>query len=332
MTGGKPLRFLGLTLAGWTLLRTFALWPSVEPLREAARHLGFGRAAAITPPMTMVQPNGSSIIIPERAASGKSEPLVGLVATPPSTTSPPIITRDPFATSVARDRHNAVASSPPPLVPTPLAAPPRRFAGSAWLIARGGANDALLGGQLGASQAGARLTYTLDRGHRIALAARLATPLRGKGREAAVGIDWQPMPTMPVHVVAEQRFFLDGGRGGPSLSVIGGIGPRPLAAGLVIEAYGQAGGILRGQVDGFADGLARVSHPVARLGQARLDLGVGAWGGVQRGAGRFDVGPSVALAFPVAGKAIRVSADWRERVAGHARPGSGPALSVGSDF
>jgi hypothetical protein len=29
---------------------------------------------------------------------------------------------------------------------------------------------------------------------------------------------------------------------------------------------------------------------------------------------------------------VRLSIDWRQRIAGRARPGSGPALSIGSDF
>src|SRR3546814_10233062 len=65
---------------------------------------------------------------------------------------------------------------------------------------------------LGGSQAGARLAYAIDPAHRLQLVGRVATPLRGRGREAAIGVAWQPTRA-PVRVVAEQRFAIDGGRG-----------------------------------------------------------------------------------------------------------------------
>src|SRR3546814_6988641 len=77
---------------------------------------------------------------------------------------------------------------------------------------------------LGGSQAGARLAYAIDPAPRLQLVGRVATPLRGRGREAAIGVAWQPTRA-PVRVVAEQRFAIDGGRGGPAIGVIGGVGP-----------------------------------------------------------------------------------------------------------
>ena len=219
---------------------------------------------------------------------------------------------------------------PPPLLPASLASARSRWAASAWLIARGGAQQTLLGGQLGASQGGVRATYTLDQGRRIALAGRLATPLRGRGAEAAIGLDWQPTRA-PIHLVAEQRLSLDGGRGGPTLEVIGGFGPVDLGAGLRAEGYGQAGAIARDGLQTFADGAVRITHPLTR-GRLRLDLGAGAWGGAQPGTARLDIGPSLGMSIPLAGKSIRLTLDWRERIAGAASPGSGPALSIGSDF
>ena len=55
-------------------------------------------------------------------------------------------------------------------------------------------------------------------------------------------------------------------------------------------------------------------------------------GGAQRGAARVDIGPSAGLVVPVGASAVRVTLDWRQRIAGDAAPGSGPALSIGSDF
>ncbi|HVI98136.1 MAG TPA: hypothetical protein VM657_03635 [Sphingomonas sp.] len=196
----------------------------------------------------------------------------------------------------------------------------------------GAAGAAFGGSQLGGSQTGLRLAYAIDRTRRLALAGRVATPLHGKGREIAIGVEWQPTHA-PVRVVAEQRLALDGGQSGPTLGVVGGIGPASIATGLTIEAYAQAGAILRDGVETFADGAARVAHPIAALGNTRFDLGAGAWGAAQRGVARLDAGPSLSADLPLGDRAhVRLSLDWRQRLAGDARPGSGVVLSLGTDF
>jgi hypothetical protein len=220
-------------------------------------------------------------------------------------------------------------------LPTPVGLPDRpaenRWSGGLFAIARpSGSGGGLGSSQLGGSQVGARIAYSLDAARRLALVGRVATPLEGRGREAALGIEWRP-PSMPIRLFAEQRVALDGGRGGPSVGVIAGV-DRPLGRGFRLEAYGQAGAIKRDRAEGFADGAARVTRRVAAIGPATLDLGAGAWGGAQRGAERFDVGPTLGLAAPIAGRTLRLTMDWRERVVGDARPGSGPALSLGTDF
>ncbi len=221
-------------------------------------------------------------------------------------------------------------------IPSPVAPPlvvkgSSRLSGSAWLLARGGPAGTVSGGQLGASQGGLRLAYALGSQRKVALVARVATPLKGAGREAALGIEWQPT-RLPIRLVAERRFALDGGRGGPTIGVIAGYGPADVAPGLRLEAYGQAGAIGRDGIEGFVDASGRLTHPIGTLAGAKVDVGVGVWGSAQRDAERFDIGPSIVAALPVAHKTIRLTLDWRERIAGGARPGSGPALSFGSDF
>jgi len=183
---------------------------------------------------------------------------------------------------------------------------------------------------LGGDQAGLRIAYHPGSG-RIALFARLTAPLAGRGSEAAAGIEWQPTRA-PVRVVAEYRAGLDGMPGGPALGVVAGVYAVPLPLDFSLEAYGQAGAVARKQIDPFADGALRVTHRVASAGRAQLDIGAGAWGAVQRGVARLDIGPSAVARVPVGDNALRVAIDWRERVVGDARPGSGPALSLGADF
>ncbi len=220
-------------------------------------------------------------------------------------------------------------------LPTPLGIPngsaTSRWSGSLFAIARpSGRGGGLGSSQLGGSQVGARVAYTLDAARQFALVGRIATPLEGRGREAALGVEWRPT-NAPIRFFAEQRVALDGGRGGPSLGVIAGI-DRVIGRGFRLEAYGQAGAIERRGIQGFVDGAARVTRRVASIGPAAIDLGVGAWGGAQRDAERLDIGPTLGVAVPVAGRTVRLTVDWRERVVGEARPGSGPALSLGTDF
>jgi len=208
-----------------------------------------------------------------------------------------------------------------------------RWSGDVWLLLRGGrmGGAGFGAGQLGGSQAGVRIAYALGHGRRVALVGRLDTPLRGKGREAAFGVEWRPA-RLPVRLVAEERVPLDGGKAAPAIGTIAGLDPTPIAAGFRLEAYGQAGALDRGGVQGFADGAARMTHALGRLGPFAIDLGAGAWGGAQRGAARLDLGPTLGFGFRLGRLPARLTIDWRQRAAGHARPGSGLAVSLGSDF
>ena len=329
MRDGRPLRFLGVALAGWTALRTVMLWPGAEPLAPLMRALAPPLAAAV--PLPLIH---SSPVVLRPVGVERQPPAVVGNPRPLAPTAAVTVTLAPMMTA-ARPPPSSPISMPgvlfAPLAPAQIARAGSRLAGSAWMLARGGPAGTLSGGQLGASQAGVRMTYALGGARRVALTARYATPLQGVGKEVAVGVEWKPT-RLPFRLIAEQRFVLDGGRGGPTLGIIAGYGPADIAPGVRIESYGQAGAIARDGMEGFVDTAARLTHPTARIGGARLDLGVGAWGSAQRGAARFDLGPTAGIAIPVAGRHVRMSLDWRERLAGSARPGSGPALTIGSDF
>ncbi|KQU45175.1 hypothetical protein ASG67_16025 [Sphingomonas sp. Leaf339] len=326
MRGGRPFRFLAVTLGGWTMVRAALLWPTIDSVPALIRAIAPPAAAESFFARAPVRTGDAKTVVADRTASVKKLAVVeqpGFVAATPDIAVP-----SAPDLQVAAD---ATPIQPPPQRPTPLATAPARLAGSIWGIARNGSGGALPGGQLGGSQAGFRLTYALGEARRVALAARVSSPLRGRGREMALGVDWQPT-ALPLHIIAEQRIALDGGKGGPALMVIGGVDPVPVALGFRLGAYGPAGAIARDRIEPFVDGAARLTKPVATIGQARIDLGVGSWGGAQRGAARLDVGPSAALVVPVAERTVRMTLDWRQRISGDARPGSGPALTIGSDF
>jgi hypothetical protein len=327
MSVGRPLRFLALALGGWVMIRVALLLPEVASL----------------PPSEMI-PRVIDVLVPKVAAAA----LVRSPMPPRVVTVPRVVIAQPMVAN-PRPRQVPILTLQPSvarapaatklqtyIIPSPVAPPlvprgPNRLSGSAWLLARGGPAGTVSGGQLGASQSGLRLAYAIGRRRKFALVARVATPLEGVGREAAFGIEWQPT-RLSIRLVAEQRFALDGGRGGPTLGIIAGYGPTNVASGIRLEAYGQAGAIARDGVEGFVDASARLTHPLGTLAGAKVDIGCGVWASAQRDAERFDIGPSIVAMLPVASKTIRLTLDWRERVSGGARPGSGPALSIGSDF
>lgn len=332
---GRPLRFLALVSVGWVGARVAILWSQTGSLPAAIEALTSPSAAPAS------RPAPAKLAPPPRLPLQAARP-VRFVATLPAQ-----MLRRPAAITPDRDRielallglvqFGSPETTPdPPIAALPILALPApdridslpdRWSASGWAVVRSGAGlgAAPGGSQLGGSQMGARLAWLAVPRARIALYGRVTAPLRGKGREAALGVEWQPTRA-PVRLVAEQRFGLDGTPGGPGMGVVGGIDTQ--LAGFRLEAYGQAGAIARNRAEPYADGAARLSRELTGDRRARLALGIGIWGGAQRDAQRLDIGPSATLS---AGR-LRVSLDWRQRVAGRARPGSGIALTLGGDF
>jgi hypothetical protein len=210
-----------------------------------------------------------------------------------------------------------------------------RWSASAWaFFRRGEAQSLAAGGMLGGSQAGARMGYRIngDPARPLTLSARLYAPAgRPKGAEAALGMEWKPLARLPIRLLAERRQALGReGRSAFSLTAFGGASDLKLIGPVRLDIYGQAGIVGVRSRDLFADGSARLGIP---LDDAQVfTLGAGVWGAAQPGASRLDAGPSLSLRLPVQGPNVRVSADWRMKLAGDASPGSGPALTVGTDF
>jgi hypothetical protein len=329
-----------MVLGGWTAMRVALLWPpsgSAIDAIDAVLPVAFARTspAAIAPPVAW---RVRTVHPAPRADSPEgtiAESVAPIMPVPKNIESRRIALIHFVPAHVASERALFLRPAPPPSLPlAPRAITTSRWSGSGWLVVRGhGRTGAAFGGsQLGGSQAGLRLAYTIDRTRRIALAARLSTPLSGQGREAAIGLEWQPT-SLPVRIVAEERVGLDSDRSGPAIGVVGGIGPVPATPDITVEAYAQAGAIARDGVEPFADGAVRVSHPLVDIGRTRVDFGLGAWGAAQRDAARLDVGPSLSADLPLGDTAhARLSLDWRARVAGDARPGSGLVLTLGTDF
>ncbi|MBA4042396.1 MAG: hypothetical protein C0474_11520 [Sphingobium sp.] len=349
---GRPFRFLGMVLGGWAALRTVALWP-VEPLigdggrglrpsalvsrwTPVAEELLLTSPRSRLRPVTLGQPligRGMSpgelprhvVAVPRQRERAGADPdrlalaMLGLVRVGPAQhvveASPRDVTTAPELLGVHAEAPGAA-----------------RWSGSGWLVARAGSglSDSPFAGQLGGSQAGLRLAYAIDLERGVNVVGRAATPLSGAGREAAIGVEWQP-GRAPVRIIAEQRIGIDPGTGGPALGLIGGLGLNAIGD-FRLEAYGQVGVIARGGAVGYADGSVRVDRVIARHRGATVSAGGALWGAAQPGTERLDAGPVLALSVPVAKQRVRLSLEWRARIGGRAAPGSGPALSLGGDF
>lgn len=244
---------------------------------------------------------------------------------------------------------------------TPLSEPVRQFAapsmrepavrqsklsGYAWILARQRSGPSpstapirpggLSGAQYGASQAGLQIAYRLlgDRDRQIAATARVSGALESSGEEElAIGARIKPITRIPVALHAEQRLNLKSAAfRGTAIYLAGGTGPHALPAGLTAESWGQGGYLFGDRETWFYDGSVSVRKLVARPFSGTLAVGGSIWTGGQKGATRVDTGPRASLVTPLGGGHARLDIDWRQRVAGNARPGSGLTLTVSTGF
>lgn len=228
--------------------------------------------------------------------------------------------------------------------PVPVAtARPRRWSVDSWALLRQDGAGPLANGALpatyGASQAGAVLRYRLSPGDARQLTgymrttATLGTAMRETA--AALGVSARPLPGLPIIAALEGRLTEQGGsrRFQPAAMAVTQLPYFALPGGLRGEAYAQVGYVAGRFATPFADGQFRADRALFSLGKVETRLGGGLWGGVQKGAGRLDAGPSATVALPL-GRGLfgRAAVDWRFRVAGDADPGSGPALTLSAGF
>ena len=92
-----------------------------------------------------------------------------------------------------------------------------------------GATSLASGGSLGASQAGARLTYAINR--QVAASLRTSSDVGRRGAEVAAGVRVQPIASIPVWLTAERRQRI-GRFGADRLHHFGSIPPGSLASGV----------------------------------------------------------------------------------------------------
>jgi hypothetical protein len=331
-----PLRFLIIVLGAWIAGRVVVLsWEAGEVARPVVV------AARVS---KSVRPAGARITALDHP------PPFGLSLSKPRPFFAARMKKDSPSTSSGRTVERASAGSTPPvaipaspLTPRPPASPvqpprPRsRWSLSTYAYVRSTTGDTPLasGGELGGSQVGARLTYRLNPTGPtcLALAARLSTPLASiRGAEGAIGVDWHPLPRLPLRLSLERRVNLGGAaRDAWSAYAAGGFYRAGLPFGIEAEGYAQAGVVGVRRRDLFIDGALRAAKPIA-VARTTLRLGVGVWGAAQPGVIRLDVGPRAALSVPAGDGTITAALEYRARIDGDANPGSGVAFTLSSDF
>ncbi|EIZ78599.1 hypothetical protein WSK_2647 [Novosphingobium sp. Rr 2-17] len=246
-------------------------------------------------------------------------------------------------------RGSATPQAAPGVVPASspaapaVSAGPRRWSADAWALLRHDTTDSRLSpgampASYGASQAGAVLRYRLSirDPHQPAFYLRTTSSM-GQSRQssAAAGLSARPFGGVPVVAAVEARLTEQSGVRSvqPVAMAVTELPPFKLPGQLRGEAYLQGGYVAGKYATPFADGQLRVDRRVWSKGRVDTRLGVGVWGGGQKGAARLDVGPTASLAMPL-GRGVygRAAVDWRLRMAGDAEPGSGPALTLSAGF
>ncbi|MFM7027871.1 MAG: hypothetical protein ACKOXK_04240 [Chakrabartia sp.] len=220
-------------------------------------------------------------------------------------------------------------------VPPSLPSAPRSPAfiqGSAWAFLRKASGSTPIAdhGQLGGSQMGFRLLLPLAR-IEPGLSASLrfsASPDASSGRELAIGLNMAQPFGLPLSFLMEQRIGeRQTGGSRPAFVLLGGLAEKRPLPRLIAEGYGQIGGVGLSHPQAFADARFTLTLQTSALARAPR-IGLGLWVAAQPDAARLDIGPSLVLPD----ERIRITLDWRLRVAGQARPASGPSLTIGKDF
>lgn len=362
-----PVRFLALTVAGWTLIRLTALGavsgftlgyakparlpPPVPsqlaslPLDDSARLQAYPYGAYAPTAYPTAQVMQVRVPVPYYVPVYISAPATPAVAEPqpiplrpawhlPTSASTFVLGDYPSLPAPDQDLL-ALAASSRGAISTPAAISPlapearfKRWQLSSWAFLRGPAvpDSLATAGQLGGSQAGARLLYNFNRS--IAASLRLTSPIGAStGAELAGGVRWIPYRSIPIAITAERRQSISrlGGRSDFALFAEGGLYRRPLPLRLYLDGYFQGGVVGVSRHDLFVDGAVTVSRPLF----GRISAGFGVWGGAQPGLSRLDAGPRISLHVR---RNIYAHFDWRQRIAGTATPNSGPAVTLAADF
>ncbi len=353
---GEPVMALLLVLAGWTVFRIWS-WHS-PPVDSTVAELP--EKAALTP-LTVesrLTDQGAPVLpdnLKEPALAARSFAMATRTAGLPAMGMERVAGSNFPVLSAFSDSGGDPGFADAPVLSAPSQPVPsvphesprrekRRWSMDAWLLLREDTTTPVTSGRgnYGQSQLGAVLRYSPLPGSRFRPAVYMRASkalVQNRESEFAGGVMARPLPDVAISVAAEVRLSdaeMDRTLR-PAAFAVTELPPVALAYDFKAEAYAQVGYVGGDYATAFADGQFRLHREVLRLGAIRASLGGGVWGGAQKGAERVDMGPGVTLAVPLqvsehlhAG--VRLSADWRFRVAGDANPSSGPSLTLSTGF
>jgi hypothetical protein len=265
----------------------------------------------------------------------------GKIALPPEDAAPLVFSADtPARISPAAFLSTGPDVATPIDTPRPNAAAPQAFEVYAYSFWRRGNSptETLGNGQYGGSQSAVIaaipvLRFSGNPGlSRLSMAGRVSVA-HGSVREKewAAGVRWRPVARIPVQVIAERRFRENRPDAFAAL-VAGGQSSVKLPLGFRLDGYGQAG-FVSGQGGGpFADVAAQAHRSIAQSQRASFAIGAGIWGGGQDNVMRMDIRPNMRANVSAGSALFQLDASWRVRVAGHAQPGNGPAVTLSTSF
>jgi hypothetical protein len=363
------LRFLALALVGWAGVRTATLgalpgtemfrierseakpsaivptqFPDIAPLEPAAAGTAAAgyQTASLPPGMSYAPGVAPPLVVPVyyRYVDAPGPPIRTARLTPIIPASQPIfyspvpqlddwpLSRIASASMPARSQPTVPLQTSEPMLQPRL----DRIQLTMWAMLRqqqtavAGSPSLANNGTLGASQAGTRLAYNFSPA--LAATLRASSTIGRRGGEVAGGFRYRPFRMIPLWVTAERRQAIGhygGGRSAFALFAEGGIWDQPMPYGFTLDGYAQGGVVGFRSRDLFADGGLTFSRPIYK----QFSAGLGFWGGVQPGLYRIDAGPRVTMKVR---RNLKVHFDWRQKLAGNARPGSGPAVTLAGDF
>lgn len=218
---------------------------------------------------------------------------------------------------------------------------PERWSADAWLLVREGGSKQRLASvnpaAYGGNQVGAVVRYALKPGSVLQpdVYGRASKALVSGGEaEAAGGISISLDSRFPLRIHGEVRVTDRPGATElrPAAFVVTGLPRQRIAPGIEAASYLQAGYVGGDFETAFVDGKATLEAPVIRNDSGQFTLGGGMWGGAQRDASRFDVGPTGSVVLSTGKATLSASVDYRFRVAGGASPGNGPAITIAASF
>ena len=209
----------------------------------------------------------------------------------------------------------------------------------AYSFLRSGAGSSNLvgGGQYGGGQSGLIATYALASFRGTGGQSKLSILARGAiahddpaEREIAAGLRWQPLPRAPFTLTAERRFR--NARNDAFAVYLAGGKSSEIPLKFRLDAFAQAGVVSGKDGGAFFDLTTRAERKLTAIGKTPVTLGGGIWGGGQKGVFRIDAGPTIGTEVAIGKGRLRINADWRFRIAGDARPASGPAVTLSTSF